>query len=201
MLFKKKGSDATEIIQVSNLPILILDEVYNVIFKQNKTSTMIELENEIRNLLKEQGALNAEYDKLGKTKKIRFNKILNLSGEIGEKDTAKKMGTNKELVEHINTKLKDMKERLEELPKIIEKKNIELFNEAVKLSYNNTGKLYQKIKKLDAEVEIIRTKLKAKNDELKKLEDEYKEKSVFLDSFIGKDGINYLNKKYDGNIK
>ncbi len=134
MIFKKKTEDFARLVQIKNLPILILDETFNYAFKNNKTNKMAAIEEELRALLKEQGGLNSEYDKLIKTKKIRLSKILNLSGEIDESDsneTIKKMGTNQELVEHINGKLDEIQKRREILPELIEKKNYELFSENV----------------------------------------------------------------------
>ncbi len=204
MLFKKKNEDFAKQVKINNLPILILDETYNLTFKSNKTEKMSEIEEELRELLKEQGGLNFEYNKLLKTKKIRLSKILELSSEVSDKNSSnavKKMETNQELVEHINDKLNDLDEKRKKLPEIIEKKNYELFNEAVKISYNNISKLSLKIKKLEPEVDNLKEKLKNKMDELNSLNSEYKEKSLFLRTFIGHEGIQILDDEYGGNMK
>jgi len=204
MLFKKKNEDFAKQVKINNLPMLILDEMYNITFKNNKTERMSALEEELRELLKEQGGLNFEYNKLLKTKKIRLSKILELSGDINDKnspDSIKKMETNQELVEHINNKLNELDEKRKKLPEIIEKKNYELFNEAVKISYNNVSKLSLKIKKLEPEVDNLKEKLKNKMDELNSLNSEYKDKSLFLRTFIGHEGIQILDDEYNGNMK
>ena len=68
MIFKKKTEDFARLVQIKNLPILILDETFNYAFKNNKTNKMAAIEEELRALLKEQGGLNSEYDKLIKTR-------------------------------------------------------------------------------------------------------------------------------------
>ncbi|MCI8804796.1 MAG: hypothetical protein HFE59_02700 [Clostridiales bacterium] len=204
MIFKKKTEDFARLVQIKNLPILILDETFNYAFKNNKTNKMAAIEEELRALLKEQGGLNSEYDKLIKTKKIRLSKILNLSGEIDESDsneTIKKMGTNQELVEHINGKLDEIQKRREILPELIEKKNYELFSEAVKMSYNNIAELHLKVKTLEPEVQKLKEKLKEKMSEKDKADSEYKERSLFLRTFIGLEGIEILNERYGKAIK
>ncbi len=204
MIFKKKTEDFAQLVQIKNLPVLILDETFNYAFKDNKTEKMKAIEEELRELLKEQGGLNSEYEKLIKTKKIRLSEILNLSGEIDESfssETVKKMGTNQELVGHINEKLSEMEKRLEIIPELIEKKNYELFSEAVKMSYNNIADLHIKIKNLEPEVQKLKDKLREKMNEKEKADAEYKEKSLFLRTFIGHEGIQILEERYGRAIK
>ena len=204
MFFKKKNDDFTRNVRVNNLPILILDETFNYTFKNNKTDRMIEIEEELRELLKEQGALNNEFSQLQKTKKIRLSKIIGLSGEVDKENSdvaVKKMGENQELVEHINGKLQAIEKKLDVIPDMIERKNYELFQEAVKVTYNDVSKTSAKIKKIEPEIEKLREKLKEKTDEMKILDDEFKEKSLFLRTFIGYEGIEILNSEYGGTIK
>ncbi len=201
MIFKKKQDNIVQLLDVKNLPILILDESFNYTFKDNRTPRMIEIEERLRSYMKEQGNLNSEAEQLNKTKKIRLSKILNLSGEKESIEKNQKMGTNQELVEHINEKLTNIEKRLQQLPELIRITNEELFCEAIKVSYNNVAKLYSKIRKLEPEIEKLREKLKEKNDEKNAVDDEYKEKSIFLRKFIGQDGIDILDNEYDGNIK
>ena len=204
MFFKKKNDDFTRNVRVNNLPILILDETFNYTFKNNKTDRMIEIEEELRELLKEQGALNNEFSQLQKTKKIRLSKIIGLSGEVDKENSdvaVKKMGENQELVEHINGKLQAIEKKLDVIPDMIERKNYELFQEAVKVTYNDVSKTSAKIKKIEHEIEKLREKLKEKTDEMKILDDEFKEKTLFLRTFIGYEGIEILNSEYGGTIK
>lgn len=204
MLFNKKTEDFEKLIHIKNLPLLILDETFNSSFKNNKTKRMISIENELKDLLKEQSNLNSEHEKLLKTKKIRLSKILNLSGELNEKnpnDAIKKMGTNQELVEHINGKLADIENELKNIPDFIERKNYELFAEAVKISYNNVSDILRKLKKLDSK--FIKIKYDERETALrkKKLEDEYRQKAFFLITFIGQEGIQILQDNYGRSIK
>jgi len=203
MLFKKKNNDFAQLVRINDLPILILDETFNYVFKNAKTEKMTALEEEIRELLKEQGELNSEYEKLSKTKKIRLSKILNLSGELQEdaSEVIKKMGTNQDLVEHINSKLDAIRKRLDEIPFAIREKNYNLFSEAVKLSYNNVSKLSLKIKKIEPDIARLKEKLRQRLDEKEALDSEYKEKSLFLRTFIGHEGIQILDDEFGGVIK
>jgi len=204
MIFKRKNEDFAQLVQIKNLPVLILDETFNYAFKDKKTDKMSAIEEELRELLKEQGGLNSEYEKLMKTKKIRLSQILNLSGEIDENassDTIQKMSTNQELVEHINGKLDEIQKRREILPELIDKKNYELFSEAVKISYNDIADLHLKVKTLEPEVQKLKEKLKEKINEKDKVDNEYKEKSLFLRKFIGHEGIQILEERYGRAIK
>lgn len=204
MFFGKREDDFASCVRINKLPILILDETFNYVFKNNKTERMVEIEEELKDLLKEQGRLNEQCGKLEKSKKIRLSKILNLSGELDEKNsssTVEEMGKNQNTVEIINNELENMKNRLAELPEIIDAKNYELFSEAVRVSYNDVSKVSSKIKKLEPEVEKLRAKLKEKTDIKDVLDDEYKEKSLFLRKFIGHEGIQILDERFDGKIR
>lgn len=195
MIFKKKIKDFEEIIHIKNLPLLILDETFNVSFKHNKSKKMSFLENELTKLLKEQGGLNAEHKKLLKTKKIRLSKILNLSGEISEAssdDAVKKMSENQELVEHINGKLNQIENKLKKIPELIERKNYELFKEAVKISYDDVSKIKKKIEKLECKIQKTKDDPREMLINKKRLEDEYDRESLFLRRFIGQEGIEAL---------
>lgn len=204
MFFGKREEDFAKFVRINKLPILILDETFNYVFKNNKTEKMIEIEEELKELLKEQGRLNEQCGKLEKSKKIRLSKILKLSGELDEKNsssTVDEMGKNQNTVEAINTELEIMKNRLAELPEIIDEKNYELFSEALKISYNDVSKISLQIKKLEPEIEKLRAKLKEKTDIKDVLDDEYKEKSLFLRKFIGHEGIQILDERFYGKIK
>ena len=203
MFFGKKDDDFARFVKINKLPILILDETFNYVFKNKKTERMLELEEEIKELLKEQGRLNEQCGRLEKSKKIRLSKILNLSGELNEKNSsaAEEMGKNQNTVGLINDEIENMKKRLSQLPLIIDEKNYELFSEAVKISYNDVSKISSKIKKLEPELQKLRAKLKEKTDIKDVLDDEYKEKSLFLRKFIGHEGIQILDERFDGKIK
>ena len=204
MLFKRKTENFDKLIHIKNLPLLILDETFNYSFKHNKSVKMILIENELKEFLKEQGNLNSEYEKLLKTKKIRLSKILNLSGELNEKnpdDAIKKMETNQELVEHINEKLVNIENKLRNIPEFIERKNYELFGEAVKISYNDISDVLKKIKKVETKIKKMKDDERELMLKKKRLEDEYNQKSFFLRTFIGQEGIQILRENYGRSIE
>ncbi|MBR1737750.1 MAG: hypothetical protein IJ736_12160, partial [Firmicutes bacterium] len=66
--------------------------------------------------------------------------------------------------------------------------------------YNNVSKLKKEAQKLDPVIDKLSKQLKEETAKKSAIESKFKLSAEFLETFIGKDGIASLNKKYNGKI-
>lgn len=204
MKFKTFKSNNQDYIDIKNLPILILDPFWLKSFPESvKTPTMKEAENNLTEFLKQQGKINTQYNELNKNKKKMLKKMLELSEKVrkeqleSDKNELQKYQSEISL---INESLKILSEQIKEVPKNIENENNKLFQESVKISYNKLFKNLKEIQKLEPIINSLREKLRTETTKIELYEKEYKENAQFLTNFIGTDGIQILNEKYNGSI-
>lgn len=191
-------------ISVKNLPILILDQEWNLFFKNiEKTAEIKACETKLKELLKEQGSLNNKYKQLGGNKKATLNNLLTLSNDVRQRKEGSSQSTldrKKNEVNNINNTLSSIEKRLDELPNLITQENNRLFQECVKCAYNNVSKLKKEAQKLDPIISKLSKQLKEETAKKTAIESKFKTSAEFLESFIGREGIANLDKKYKGKI-
>lgn len=205
MHFKfNSGYRVKDIFKINNLPLLILDESWLTIFKEDKKNEVIKLyEKTLLEYLKEQSKLDSLNDELNLEKKKLLQQILELSHDMHENDSKSsrnEIENCKKQLEKINNNIKELNEKKENLPNEINEVNSKLFQESIKVSYNIMSKNLKEINKLEPSINSLRERLKAETQKMNKYEEGYKTHSKFLNDFIGQDGIKTLNKKYNGSI-
>lgn len=205
MFNKKKSKKQFEnYIDIKNLPILILDEDWlNYFKKDDKNNDIIETEEELRQLIKEQGKINDQTKQLSASKKNVLSQILTQSNDVVEKGTSSakaKLEKSKNKVSEINNTLNDLEQQSDLLPDKIEEVNNKLFQLSVKQAYNKIGKHMKELKKYEANIDKLRAQLAEETAKKEKLEETLKSSMDFLADYIGDEGIRQLNKKYNGSI-
>lgn len=120
-------------LQGKNVPILPLDNKwYKLLSGLEKSEHMLELEEELKNLLKRQGKLNNDSKKIRKQKAILRDEIVSSMDSPNGADIQTK---NKELIEQLNAKMDEFQDELLELPQQINKVNFELMLETMDMCY------------------------------------------------------------------
>ncbi|MBR1442346.1 MAG: hypothetical protein IJ583_02300 [Firmicutes bacterium] len=194
----------TDYVSVKNLPILILDHEWNSFFPNSeKTPEIKACESKLKELMKEQGNLNNKYKQLGGSKKVTLDKLLTLSNDVRERKEGASKATlekKKNEVTNINNDLAAIEARLDKLPSLIEQENNRLFQECIKYTYNNVSKLKKEAQKLDPVISKLSKQLKEETAKKNAIESKFKLSAEFLESYIGREGIASLDKKYKGKI-
>ncbi len=185
--------------------LLVLDQKWHELFKDNKPGKVIALEKKLNSLLKEQGKLTTESKEYYNLKKKIMQDIvdgMSLATSDNEKEAYHKMEKNRRYIEEINDKLKQYENRLDQLPIKIDQTNRELVSVTMNIFYLEMLEVRKKAQKHDENVQKLREEIK---EEII-IRDETKERSDALYSFIhdvvGSDIIEQYDEYYlKGNEK
>lgn len=198
---KRKSKD---IFKINNLPILILDESWLMLFTDDRKNEVMKLyEKGLRELLKEQARVSSEFNKFNAEKKKVLQQILELSHEAYENNSQaskNELENCKKYLDSINQKLENIEERKQNIPNEINEQNSELFQESIKVSYNIMSKNLKEVNKMEPVINSLRERLKTETEKMNNYKNDYKTYSKFLIDFIGQDGIKILDEKYNGSI-
>ncbi|NLK20653.1 MAG: hypothetical protein GX308_00920 [Epulopiscium sp.] len=197
---KKEPKLKLELLKKSNVPILILDNVWHNIFPPDKkTRTILILEGKLSTLLKQQGQLNNNLKDYLKLKKKMMDGILELTTEVftNENERAKKeMERNQRNILEINRKIEEIQVRLDKIPKEIEETNGKLLRESVKVCYKEMREHQEYLNELNSWIEETREKLKKKLEKKVFHEEKATQIYTYLHNLIGAEFIEYLDKHY-----
>lgn len=150
-----------EAISKSKVPILVLDNKWHRLFgKVEPTKEIKNLEEELSNLIKQQGKLVNENKSLKKIKNDLMNEIVANMDETSGND--KKLSDNKRLINEANDKLEENEDKLLELPKEIDRVNKALMSATMSMCYDRLQENTSEIEEIGMWIKDIRIKLKKK---------------------------------------
>ena len=200
MMKKRKSVDISNLLSGKRLPIVILDERWHKLFeKQPKSSTIVELENKLSDLLKQQGRLVTEIKDLKSAKNQLMEGIvanMDVDSSPSGKLKEKKLQKSYKLIQDINDKLSVIDNDLADIPYLIKEVNSELVA---------TGMLecYQKLDSNTDELMELEEKINAMREELKlmiiKKQDVEEANSImysYMHDVLGSDIIETLDHMY-----
>ncbi|NLK98094.1 hypothetical protein [Defluviitalea saccharophila] len=197
---KKKTDLDLELLRQSRVPILILDKVWHNIFPpEKKTKAILQLEEELNSLLKQQGQLNNDLKEYLKLKKKLMDGILELTTEAftNQNEAARKeMERNQKYILEINEKLEQIQNRLDTIPDKIQEVNGRLLEESVKICYQEMKEHQKVLDELNVWIERTREILKHKLEEKTIREEKAAQIYAYLHDLVGADFIDYLDKNY-----
>ncbi len=200
LIFREKKNKNDEPIDFHTLankkiPILVLDKNWHYMFPPGrKTKKMIEIENKLNKLLKEQGKLTNKEKDFIRFKKECVNQIMNLMEKAEESEEARKdMGKSQQYIEEINNQLENIERDLEELPRKIKFINNELLNESIQMCYTEMNENKKIVNKLDIEINELKEQIKNKIEEKTTKEELINRTYLFLHNLVGVDLINKLD--------
>lgn len=155
-----------EIIHKKRLPILILDNRWQMLFsKEDKSTAIRKLEATLKEAMKRQAKLGEELKELQSLKrKIMSEIVLNMEELDVEKDEGrrqKKLNKSQRLIMDINEKLDKCLKETDEIPLKIKEANEQLMRESVR-------ECYQRMKKNDSEINDIKEWIEKLRIELKR---------------------------------
>ena len=205
-IFKRK-KDVQELdIKVlfkNDISILILDERWNGLFKNIvKTAKLIDCENKIKELLKEQSRLTAEAKEIAIKKKEYMDGIIKLTTEAFDNNNEEarlKMQECEKSIVSINKRLKEIEERILDVPKEIRQANLELLEQTVKVVYFSIKENQHKVTALDKEIAETREHLKKLIDERGLLAQDDTDTYSYFHDLLGKDELQKLDEIYFNN--
>ena len=205
-IFKRK-KDVQELdIKVlfkNDISILILDERWNGLFKNIvKTAKLIDCENKIKELLKEQSRLTSEAKEIAIKKKEYMEGIIKLTTEAFDNNNEEarlKMQECEKLIVSINKRIKEIEERILDVPKEIRQANLELLEQTVKVVYFSIRGNQQKVTALDKEIAETREHLKKLIDERGLLAQDDTDTYSYFHDLLGKDELQKLDEIYFNN--
>ncbi len=184
----------------NDISLLTLDERWNGLFKNmEKTNDIIECENRIKELLKEQSRLITESKEIAIKKKECMDSIIKLTTEVFDKNNKEahtKMQECEKSIVAINKKMEENEERLLDIPKEIREENLQLLEYTVKQVYFSIRENQVKVSELDKEIAEAKESLKKMIEERELLAEDYSDTYSYFHDLLGKDELQKLDEIY-----
>jgi len=201
-VFKKKVLDEIldqNIIKKNRIPILIRDSYWKKVFSQKINRSMEALIKQLQKLIAEE----AEYKKQLKLKKDRkqilMNKILTISDLVnskGEENALEELGRCRDEISSLNNEMEELFQIIEGYPKEIEKINLELLKESLRVAYSDLVDNNDNLHKVNDEINKIRDRLNALRVEKEEREKTGEYLYSFIHSMIGHEEVEKLDLHY-----
>ena len=184
-----------------NIPILTLDHNWHNLFgKEQATPAIKALEEELNNLLKQQGKVTSEAKKVKSVKKKLMDEIIPLADELDKNRTAgmeKKLSEHKKLIQECNDKLDEYRNILREIPGKIKKTNQELMFATMDVCYNRLKDNAKSIENTDKWIKDTRIELKKQMIRKQEMEEQNEKLYSYMHMIFGADVIDLFDVKYD----
>ncbi len=184
----------------NDISLLTLDERWNGLFKNmEKTNYIIECENRIKELLKEQSRLISESKEIAIKKKECLDSIIKLTTEVFDKNNKEahtKMQECEKSIVAINKKMEENEERLLDIPKEIREENIQLLEDTVKQVYFSIRENQMRVTELDKQISEAKESLKKMIEERELLAEDYSDTYSYFHDLLGKDELQKLDEIY-----
>ncbi|WP_026835733.1 hypothetical protein [Eubacterium xylanophilum] len=148
-----------ERINGKQLPILVLDERWHKLFQDDKPREVSDIEDELNELLKEQGRLVNSIKSLKAGKKKLMGAIV---AGMNESNSDKKKNKQQKLLLETTERIQKESDLLMDLPYKIRETNEKLLVVGLKYCYDNLQIKSEELENLTAEIEVRREELKAK---------------------------------------
>ena len=171
-----------------DVPILILDERWHVMFSESKkTDAQRTLEKEIKELFKSQAKLSKEIELQEEKKKVFFNNILMHMklAQISEEE-ALKQEENQEHIRNINKEIEKLELEFENMPKRIKELNQELLIESLRYCYRRMRENKRVLKEQEELVKEAEKLLEERVSKKQEKEKENEQMYVFMHRLFGR---------------
>ncbi len=146
------------------IPVLSLDHKWHRLFTQTGkiTPEISRLQDELNELLKQQGKVNTQLKQLGLYKKKLMGEVMELSGGIDTGESQSALAEHKRLLEDCNKKIEDFQDESLDLPHQIDDVNKRLMLSTMELCYEMISQNTEEIKEISAWLDEVRVELKKK---------------------------------------
>lgn len=183
----------TEVLRGKKVPILVLDQRWHKLFPGGvKPAHIAAIEENLNNLLKEQGKLVNEIKDLKKAKKKLMDAIVSGMSNSGND---KKKDKQQKLLLETKERIEKESDRLMELPYEIKRANEELLVNGVAYCYEELRTRAESLEKLKAEIDTQREELKEKVAHRVELEESVDASYSLMHDLLGREVMNLFDKK------
>lgn len=197
----KSEDDFKKALEGKKIPILTLDNTWHRLFTQtDPTPEIAELEEELNNLLKQQGKINTQTKEIRALKKKLMDEIVSLMDEISNgnsKKAQKKLDENKRLIEECNQKLEENGDEGYDLPAKIDETNYRLMLKTMEVCYEQIQDNNEEIEEISKWVNEIRVELKKKVVRKQQKINRNQNFYTYMHNIFGADVIDIFDMKYN----
>ncbi|MDF2523401.1 MAG: hypothetical protein K0R31_1042 [Clostridiales bacterium] len=190
------------VLRKNDISILILDERWNSLFgASQKTPEIVQCEENLKELLKEQARLTAESKEISQRKKASMDRIILLTTEAFEKENEEakiEMQQCQTEILKIIDRSNQILEELENIPDRIKQANLDLLELMVNVVYFKIRSSQKRIGELEQLIEETREKLKEYIDEKEVLAQDGADTYTYFHDLLGGDELEKLDKQYFG---
>ncbi|MCM1091154.1 MAG: hypothetical protein NC092_10670 [Butyrivibrio sp.] len=200
MAEKNKKDVFSDAVLGKKIPILTLDNKWYKLLNELGRKAVKELENQLNDLLKRQGKLNTESKDIKKLKKKLMGEIMPMVEEMekgGSKKLEKEIEDHKRLIEECNEKLESYEEELMELPKEINRINVQLMLITMDYCYDTMQENTKQIEEITEWVTKMRIELKKKLIRKQEMEQKNHYIYTYMNDIFGADVVDIFDMKYD----
>ena len=197
--FKKKKKTLFDkmVLRKNDIKLLIVDERWNALFeKYPKTSEIIEIEENLKELLKEQSRLAGEQKNIVAEKRKCMKTIIKLTENAYDENNEaalEAMGQCQSQITDINVRLKEIENELEQLPEKITNANLALLEEAAYQIYFKMKGSHERVKQLEQEINLLKAKLRENITEKQALSEQVDDAYTYLHDLVGKEALEALD--------
>lgn len=174
-----------------DIPILTLDERYNIVMpEKDKTPKIRKLEEKVNFILKKQGKNTNDIRELKKIKQKLMQKVVdNMDGDANDELHLARMNKAQQLIQESKDKLSSLEDESREIPRELREANLELLMEFIQLNYGRLNANREDISILERWIADTRVELKKRL--LIKQEKELKNNNIYtyMHDLLGPDLI------------
>ncbi|MCM1112221.1 MAG: hypothetical protein NC399_03085 [Muribaculum sp.] len=200
MAGKNKRDAFSEALIGKNIPVLTLDSKWYRLLDEVGKEAVKDLEGQLNKLIKRQGKLTTETKEIRKLKKKLMNEIVPMVDQMeqgGGKKVEKEIEEHKRLIEECSEKLEGYKEELADLPKEIDRVNLQLMLTTMECCYDTMQDNTERIRQIEDWVTQVRIELK--KNLIRKQEMEQRNHTIYsyMNDVFGADVMNLFDLEYD----
>jgi len=200
MMLKKKIKFDIATLKRNDISILTLDERWNRLFKIIPINREIEkYQDNLNKLIGQEAALFQEQQNIEPEKKKHMNNIIALTQEAFDKNNeqAKRSLTeSKQRIEQLNKRAVELEDELLAMKNKIRESNFKLLEETVRYVYNVMAKSKEREAKLEAELDLLKKRLKELQIQRQNLTTDWTEVYAFFHDLMGSDELTKLDKQF-----
>ena len=181
------------------VPVLTLDNKWYRLLNEVGRKAMKDQEEQLNNLLKLQGKLNTDIKNIKKLKTKLMNEIVSLADEAeqGNKTLDKKIQENKRLIEECNEKLDACQDEMMDIPREIDKINMQLMLTTMEYCYDTMQENTEEIEKIADWVTEMRIELKKQLIRKQEMEKKNQDIYSYMHDIFGAEVVNLFDMKYN----
>ncbi len=197
---KKKLNFDIATLKRNDISILTLDERWNKLFKNIPISREIKKRQDALNkLLAQEAVLFQEQKSIEPNKKKHMKNIISLTSEAFEKNNEQAkhaLADSKLHIEQLNERAKELEDELFAKKAKIRESNFKLLEETVRYVYDVIEKSKKKEEKLEAEVDLLKKRLKDLQAQKQSITTNWTEIYSFFHNLLGSYELTKLDEQF-----